>query len=228
MPKLAIVQSSYIPWKGYFDIIHEVDEFIFLDDVQFTPRDWRSRNRIKTPQGPAWLTIPVGGHRHRRICDVQLPQRWADSHWRRIEACYHRAPFFEQYRPILEPAFRENAWRFLSDLNQHLIRTIARDALGIETRFRDSRELELESLKQDRIMEILQKTGGDIYISGPAARSYLRPERFAELNIELRWKDYARYPEYPQFHPPFVHEVTILDLLFHTGPDAPHYVWGWR
>jgi len=226
--RVAILQSNYIPWKGYFDIIHDVDEFIFLDDRQYTKRDWRNRNRIKTPTGTAWLTIPVGDSEARRICDVKLPDSdWARKHWRRLQASYAGAPHFEMYRAMLEEIYLGTTWRSLSEINQHLIGTIAR-TLGIETAFRDSRELELRGNKQERLLDVLRQTGADVYVSGPAARSYIEPSRFAEEGIELRWKDYAGYPEYPQLHPPFVHEVTVLDLLFHTGPDAQHFIWGWR
>ena len=229
MPKcVAILQSNYIPWKGYFDIIHDVDEFFFHDDLQYTKQDWRNRNRIKTAAGPEWLTIPVGVREDRMICEVELPRDgWAREHWRRIEQAYGRAPHFERYRPMLEEIYLRREWHLLSELNQHLIREIAR-ALGITTRFRDSRELELRGRKQDRVLEILKQAEADVYVSGPAARSYLDPQRFAEEGIELRWKSYAGYPEYPQFHPPFVHEVTVLDLLFHTGDEAWRSIWGWR
>lgn len=230
MPKrVAILQSNYIPWKGYFDIIHDVDEFIFHDDLQYTKQDWRNRNRIKSARGAAWLTIPVGASEERRICDVELPANdWAMSHWRRIESEYRRAPYFEKYRPFLESVYRATTWRTLSDLNQHLIRTIAHDFLGIRTRFRDSRELGLRLKGQQRVLETLRHAGAGVYVSGPAARAYIDPVLFQSEGIELVWKDYRGYPEYPQFHPPFQHEVTILDLLFHVGPEAPHYIWGWR
>lgn len=229
MPKrVAILQSNYIPWKGYFDIIHDVDEFIFLDDVQYTKHDWRNRNRIKTPSGPAWLTIPVGQSQSRLICEVELPATdWLRRHWQRIEASYSSAPHFEAYRPCFEKIYLHRTWQRLSDFNQQLIQTISQ-WLGITTRFRDSRELALDGRKQDRVLEILELVDADVYVSGPAARDYLDPQRVADTGVELRWKDYGGYPEYPQLHPPFVHEVTVLDLLFHTGPDAAHYIWGWR
>jgi hypothetical protein len=228
MKRVAILQSNYIPWKGYFDIIHDVEEFIFHDDVQYTKQDWRNRNRIKTPDGLVWLTIPVGASEHRNICDVELPQSWGPGHWRQIERAYARAPYFEMWRPLLEDSFTKTNWRFLSEVNQHLIRTIAREALGLQTRFRDSRELALTGRKQDRVLEILRKVGASTYVSGPAAKSYLDPARFDAEDIELVWKDYSGYPEYPQMYGPFVHEVTVLDLLFHTGADAARFIWGWR
>jgi hypothetical protein len=229
MPKrVAILQSNYIPWKGYFDIIHDVDEFIFHDDLQYTKQDWRNRNRIKTPRGPEWLTIPVGGREKRLICDVELPETsWPRSHWRRLETSYGRARHFERYRTLFEEIYLGTTWRMLSDLNQHIIRTLALE-LGISTRFRDSRDLDLRGRKQERVLEILHWTEAEVYVSGLAAKNYLEEERFAGSGIELVWKEYGGYPEYPQLYPPFLHEVTILDLLFHTGPDAPHCIWGWR
>ena len=228
MPKrLAILQSNYIPWKGYFDIIHDVDEFVFHDDVQYTKQDWRNRNRIKTERGAAWLTIPVGSSEKRRICDVELPASWAAGHWRRIESAYRRAPHFRTIAPRLESVWRR-PWRFLSDLNQHLIRTIATELLGVTTRFLDSRDFDLRGRGEDRVLEIVEKSGAGVYVSGPAGKAYLDPACFSARGVELVWKSYDGYPEYPQFHAPFVHEVTILDVLFHTGADAPRYIWGWR
>jgi len=229
MPKrVAILQSNYIPWKGYFDIIHDVDEFIFLDDVQYTKHHWRNRNRIKTPAGPVWLTIPVGQSQSRLICEVELPATdWALEQWRRIESAYANTPHFEAYRVRVEELYLGRPWRLLSDFNQYVIRSIAQ-WLGMETRFRDSRELPRQGRKQDRVLEILEQVEADVYLSGPSARNYLDPRRFDDARIELRWKDYTGYPRYPQLHPPFVHEVTVLDLLFHTGPEAAHYIWGWR
>jgi hypothetical protein len=229
MPKrVAILQSNYIPWKGYFDIIHDVDEFIFHDDLQYTKQDWRNRNRIKTPLGPEWLTIPVGSSERRLICEVDLPTTsWARFHWRRLQETYGRARHFERYRPLFEDIYLGKKWLLLSDLNQHIIRAIARE-LGIPTGFRDSRELNLNERKQERVLQILEKVDATAYISGPTASGYLEKERFDACGIELMWKDYQGYPEYPQFHPPFLHEVTILDLLFHVGPEGPEYIWGWR
>ncbi|HEX8409247.1 MAG TPA: WbqC family protein [Thermoanaerobaculia bacterium] len=229
MPKrVAILQSNYIPWKGTFDLIHDVDEFVFLDDVQYTRQDWRNRNRIKTDRGARWLTIPVGTHLDRRLCDVELPDSWAAEHWRELTRWYAGAPFFEWCRPVVEPLYRDGPFRLLSDWNQHAIRTIARDLLGITTHFRDSRELERRGRGQEHVLGLLQQLDAGAYVSGPAAKAYLEPERFAAAGIELVWKSYDGYPESPQFHPPFAHDVTILDLLFHTGPRAPWFIWGWR
>ncbi|MCS6774934.1 MAG: WbqC family protein [Chloroherpetonaceae bacterium] len=230
MTRVAVLQSNYLPWKGYFDIIHDVELFVFYDDVQYTRNDWRNRNRIKTPSGPLWLTVPVGTALDRRICDVTLPPdpRWAEKHWKTLRQYYGKAPYFALYADLLRHVYLECAWATLSELNQYLIRTISRDLLGISTNFADSREYALTGRRQERLLQLLQAVGATEYLSGPAARSYIDPEAFAQAGIHLRYKDYAGYPEYPQFHPPFDHHVTILDLLFHTGPQAPYYIWGWR
>jgi hypothetical protein len=224
--RVAILQSNYIPWKGYFDIIHDVDEFVFLEHVQYTKGDWRNRNRIKTANGVRWLSIPVGADDRRRVCDVALPSGWGTKHWRHITESYRKAPYFAAHQPLLEESYRR-PWRTLTEVNQHFIRLIAAE-LGMSTRFVDSRDLDVHSHRQQLVLDILERLGAGVYVSGPAAKSYIEPERFAERGIELVWKSYGGYPEYPQSHPPFVHEVTVLDLLFHTGPDAPRYIWGWR
>lgn len=227
--RVAIVQSSYIPWKGFFDIIHGVDEFVFLDDVQFTIRDWRSRNRIKTPNGLLWLTVPVGSDRNRLIRDVKLDDpSWQEKHWKTIFHNYAKAPHFGHYRPLIEEMYLGTRWATLSEMNQAMTKRIATEVLGLSTRFTDSREYSPEGSKLDLILDIVRKTGATTYISGPAAKDYIDPLRFHEAGVALEYQDYAGYPEYPQLYPPFEHAVSVLDLMFNAGDSAPHYIWGWR
>lgn len=228
MTRLVILQSSYIPWKGYFDLIHDADLFIFYDDVQFTPRDWRSRNQIKTPHGTKWLSVPVGSKRSRLICDVDIPSdRWQQDHYLALLNLYGKSPYFLDYGWLLEAIYKERSWKSLSELNQTATRLIAKH-LGIDTLFRDSREFCSQGAKLDKLIDLIKKTGADTYISGPSAKAYIDEERFKQEGIKLIWKDYSGYPEYPQLFPPFEHAVTVLDLLFNVGPEASHYIWGWR
>jgi hypothetical protein len=229
MNRVAVIQSNYIPWKGYFDIIHDADLFIFHDDIQYTKNDWRNRNKIMTPKGASWLTIPVGAHEDRLICEIELKDHsWTKKHWRQLEQYYSKAPCFSKYREFFRNVYLERKWSSLSELNQFLIKTITRDFLGITTEFKDSREYDLKSRKLGRLLELLHRAGADIYISGPSAKNYIDEKRFKEAGIQLVYKDYSNYPEYSQFYPPFNHYVTVLDLLFHAGPDSPWYIWGWR
>jgi len=224
--RVAVLQSNYLPWKGYFDLIHDVDLFVFYDDVQYTTGDWRNRNRIKTPRGLDWLTIPVPRGR-RLISEVEVTDaQWRSHHWAQIRENYRRAEFFEQFRPFCERLYLHETEPRLSAINQALITTIARDFLGVRTEFADSRQYKLRGHRLDRLLDLLEQVGATEYLSGPAAKAYVDPTRFVERGISLVWKDYGDYREYPQFFPPFSHRVTILDLLFHTGPAAPSFIWG--
>ena len=224
--KVAVLQSNYLPWRGYFDIIHDVDVFVFYDDVQYTVNDWRNRNRVKTANGPIWLTVPVGNQNDRRICDVELrDETWARKHWRTVEQSYGRAPHFEFGAGFLRELFARR-WTSLSELNQTAITLIARERLGITTRFRDSREFLVDGQKGDRLLRLLQAVGATEYISGPSAKAYLDVDAYARAGIAVRWKDYSAYPEYPQLHGAFVPNVSIIDLLVSCGPSSPEFIWG--
>ncbi len=227
--RVAILQSNYIPWKGYFDIIHQVDLFIFYDDVQYTVRDWRHRNKIKTDKGAEWVSVPVGDDRNRLVCDVAISDpAWQVKHWRTLQQNYGRSPHFERYRAYFEDVYLGQQWKSLSALNHSLIKHIARDFLGIVTEFADSRCWQLHGHKLDRLLELAEQSGATTYLSGPSAKEYIDPERFTKADIHLEWMSYSGYPEYPQRFPPFEHGVSVVDLLFNVGPDAPWYIWGWR
>ncbi|MHC8387630.1 WbqC family protein [Pseudomonas sp. MDT2-39-1] len=229
MKTVVVLQSNYIPWKGYFDLIHDADYFIFYDDLQFTKNDWRNRNLIKGHTGPQWLTIPVGSDAQRLITEVKLIDlRWQVKHWKTIEQQYSKAPYFLTYKDFFEEIYLARAWTNLSELNQHIIRRISTELLGIKTIFQDSRDYMVTGKKLDRLMDLLVKAGTQRYVSGPAAKDYINSDRFSELNIELVWKNYGGYPQYAQRFPPFEHGVSIIDLLFNVGPEAAWYIWGWR
>lgn len=226
--RVAVLQSSYIPWKGYFDIIHDVDTFIFYDDVQFTYQDWRSRNRVIANGAPTWLTVPTGGNIKRLINEVELADSgWQKKHWSTIRHAYTKSRHFREYSALAEDLYLGTSWKSLSEMNQTFTRRIA-GALGIRTEFRDSLEFNASGGKLDRLIDLLVKAGATHYLSGPAARSYIDPQRFDEAGIKLEYKDYAGYPEYRQLSHEFEHAVSVLDMLFNVGADAPHYIWGWR
>ena len=225
--RVAIVQSSYIPWKGYFDLIRAADEFILLDDVQFTKRDWRSRNRIKTQHGPAWLTIPVRtkGLYTQLIQDTYVSEsRWREEHFATLRASYSRAPFFRNFLETLALLYRpREGEERLSDVNLRFINIIC-GLLGITTPIRWSTDYGAPAGKNERLIELCRKAGATDYLSGPNARGYLNEAQFAASGIRVQFADYSGYPEYPQPWPPFEHHVSVLDLLFSVGLDAPHYL----
>ena len=229
MKKVVILQSNYIPWKGYFDIIHDADLFVFYDDVQYTKNDWRNRNRIRTPDGTKWLTIDIESHLTQLICEVKFKiKRWNIKQWETIKQFYGKTPFFKQYRPFFEELYLVKDYESLSDFNQYTIQQIAGEILGIKTKFSDSRIYEKNKKRTDRLIDILMQTGASAYISGPIAKNYIEKDKFIDAGISLIYKDYTGYPEYPQPYEGFDHYVTILDLIFNVGTDAPWYIWGWR
>ncbi|MGD0464558.1 MAG: WbqC family protein [Tepidisphaeraceae bacterium] len=220
--RIAILQSSYIPWKGYFDLIRAVDEFILFDDVQYTRQDWRNRNIVKTPRGAQWLTVPVKGKgKFGQTIEETLVSdpHWARRHWQVIAHNYRGAPFFAQYRPAFETAYLECREERLSRIN-HRFLTLICSLLNIRTKISWSRDYVVSEGKTQRLVELCRQAGATEYLSGPAARDYIQPELFAEGGIGLRYVDYDGYPEYPQLFPPFEHKVSVVDLLFNTGPDA--------
>jgi WbqC-like protein len=224
--KVAIVQSSYIPWKGYFDLIRQTDEFILFDDVQFTKRDWRSRNRIKTPQGPCWLSIPVkvkGLYRQAIKDTIVSDTTWNQQHWRAIQFNYARAPYFKTYQEALADLFLGCTNVSLSAINYRFISGLCR-LLGITTPLSWTMDYTLAPGKTERLISLCQQAGASEYVSGPSARAYIEAPLFEQAGISLSFFDYDGYPEYPQLHPPFDHYVSVIDLLVNTGPDALRYM----
>jgi hypothetical protein len=224
--RIAIVQSNYLPWKGYFDLIRSVDEFVLFDDAQYTRRDWRNRNRIKTAQGMAWLTIPVqaSGNYLTAIKDIEVSDRsWGLQHWRTLSSHYARAPYFRDYAERFERLYRETTDTHLSLINRRWLEALC-DMLSIRTRFSWSMDYAVVPGQSERLVGICRQAGATAYVSGPSARAYLQPEIFDQAGIALEYFDYAGYREYPQLFPPFEHRVSVVDLIFNAGPRALDYL----
>jgi hypothetical protein len=224
LKKVAILQSNYIPWKGYFDLIASVDEFIIYDDMQFTKNDWRNRNKIKTPKGVEWLSVPVGQNIDRKIREVEIPDdRWQLKHWKTFMANYRGAPYYKPISEILEPFYLAKQHKNLSLLNKELIDLIC-SYLSIETKLKNSWDYKLVVGKTERLVDLCSKAMATKYISGPAAKDYLDVKMFKDAGIEVCWYDYSGYPVYPQLWGEFEHGVSILDLLFNCGPHSRKYM----
>ena len=225
----VILQPSYIPWRGYFHQIRKADVFVFYDDVQYDHRGWRNRNRIKTPRGAEWLTIPVLAKgvqaRNIPICDVQIcwDRPWNTTHLRALQHNYAQAPFFSRYQAMLERWYQRHPDR-LADFDIETTVELAREIGITDTRFLKSSDLGCSGAKTERLLQILKKVGATHYISGPAAKEYLDVERLSGEGIGVEWMTYD-YPEYPQLFAAFDPYVSIVDLLLMTGPRAAEYIW---
>lgn len=227
MQKSAIItQSNYIPWKGYFDSLHKTDVFVVYDDMQYTKRDWRNRNLIKTPNGLKWLTIPVEvkGKYFQKIKDTRIAENgWNISHWDTIKQNYKQAPAFKEMGPIIEEWFKTCEYEYLTEVNLHFINHI-NSYLGIKTEIRDSSEFILAEEKTERLVNICKALEIKEYYSGPAAKAYMDEMQFAKAGIQVMYWDYSNYPVYEQLYPPFEHGVSIIDLLLHQGSNAVNYL----
>jgi len=224
--RVGILQSNYIPWKGYFDIVNSVDEFILLDDVQYTRQDWRNRNKIKTPNGARWLSIPVHidclyaqNTNETRIADDKWPRR----HWDTIVTWYKKARCFDEYAAHFEELYLACNETLLSRINHRFIVAI-NDMLGITTRVSWSHDYAQTAGKSRRLVSLCVQSGATRYLSGPSAKDYLDLGAFQEAGIQVEWANYDNYSEYEQLYPPFVHNVSVIDLIFNQGPRAVRYM----
>ncbi len=225
---VAVSQSNYIPWKGYFDLIASADEFVILDCVQFTRRDWRNRNKIKTPNALIWLTVPVKvkGKYNQAIKDVEIEKEiWKEEHWKSIELNYKRSKYFEEISAWLKPLYLESNYKNLSELNKKFILEIC-SYLDVKTKIIDSNMFKTSRDKSQRILDIVNQLDGDVYLSGPSAKAYINIENFHKNNIKIKWMKYENYPIYDQLWGKFENNVSIIDLLFNCGPKSSFFING--
>jgi hypothetical protein len=214
--RVVVLQSNYLPWKGYFDLIQNAEVFVYYDEVQYTKNDWRNRNRICSKNGVQWLTIPISRDAVKlKVSEVTLPgARWQEDHFKTLHCSYRPARCFPQIEPLLRDFYQTRTWARLSELNRHCTESIAR-LLGLTTRFLDSRDFDLTGDRVERLVSLLRQVGATEYLSGPSARDYLAGSEglFEQAGIRLLYKSYESYPEYPQLHAPFEHAVSVLDVL---------------
>jgi hypothetical protein len=223
--KVAILQSNYIPWKGYFDIIASADAFVVYDHVQYTKNDWRNRNKIKTSNGLLWLTIPVKQvHLEQRINETQIQlSTWNKKHWETIKTYYAKTPYFKTYASELQELYLGCTSTYLSEINLRFLRFFC-EKLGINTPLITSTSLDLVGDKTSVLVNICKQLGSSVYISGPSAKNYIQQNLFQEAGIKIEWMDYQNYPVYRQLYPPFEHGVSILDLFLNEGHNATNYL----
>ena len=226
-PKIvAVIQSCYIPWRGFFDVINMSDEFVLYDDAQYTRRDWRNRNQIKTAQGLKWLTIPVEvkGKYHQKIGDTRIADpNWPRLHWETIHHVYSKAACFHEYSGLIEQLYLGCRETMLSMVNYRFL-TAINQLLGIHTKISWSSDYRLDGDKSVRLLNICKQAGATHYLSGPSAKAYLDEALFRREGVEVVWIDYSGYREYRQQHPPFAPHVSIVDLLLNEGAGARKFL----
>lgn len=218
--RLAVLQPSYLPWLGYFDQIDRVDVFVYYDDVQYDKNGWRNRNRVKGPNGPAWLTVPVkhSGLGLQRICDAEIDgDGWRQKHLRSIAQFYAKAPYADRYIPGLTELLGRS-WDRLVDLDIAVNAAII-GWLGLSAEIVRSSTLDIAGDRNERLIGISRHFGANHYLSGNAAQSYVDLEAFTAAGIAVEWQNYS-HPAYPQLHGDFVSHLSIIDLLMNVGPES--------
>lgn len=214
--KVAILQSNYLPWKGYFDLINSVDVFVIYDCAKYTKNDWRNRNIIYSKQGKQWLTIPISSSSVKLCIDAVriTDSRWQNIHAKTLITSYSRAPQFNQLRELINYFLLHRKWDYLTELNTALIKWI-NQRIGITTEIRNAREFSLQQNRIERLLGILTEIGAKEYLSGPSASAYLEGQEnfFEERGIKLRYKSYGPYLPYKQLKEPFESSVSIIDLI---------------
>ena len=225
--RVAIVQSNYIPWKGYFDLINSVDEFVLYDDVQYTKRDWRNRNMIKTATGLQWLSVPIDvkGRYLQKICEARISDAtWQKKHWASIVGAYAKASGFQEGRDLLEPLYGSSKFVHLSEMNRVFLQALCR-FLGIATKISVSMDYKIDGEdKTEKLVSLCKQAGATDYLSGPSAKCYMSESLFHSEGITVSYFDYSGYREYRQLHGAFEHGVSVIDLIMNEGLGANQFL----
>lgn len=221
--RIAVLQPSYLPWLGYFDQIARVDAFVFYDDVQYDRDGWRNRNRIKTETAEhwQWLTVPVllKGKHGSKINEVEInnTEHWRRKHLAALSQWYRRTPFFKDVIGFFEDLYARE-WKSLCELATTSVRELCA-LMGIRTPLHFSSGLGVAGERVERLVRLCEHFGADEYLTGDAAEDYLDPEAFAQKNIRIVYQRY-HHPRYPQLYGEFVSHLSIVDLLFNSGPAS--------
>ena len=215
---LTAHQPVYLPWLGLFHKIAISDAFCYFDDVQYLKKDWNNRNKIKTPNGAIWLTVPVltKNYREKPIRQIEINNsiNWRKKHWKSIYLSYKKASYFNQYADFFEDVYNKE-WRYLTEINEYMLKWFLKE-LGIKVKYYKASELNFKGYKSGLIFDMCKKIGADIYIFGTLGKDYAKEENFNKKGIKIYFQDY-KHPVYQQLYGEFIPYMSIVDLLFNCG-----------
>jgi hypothetical protein len=226
MKRLAIIQSSYIPWKGFFDFISRCDAYIIYDSAAFSKGHWHNRNKIKRDRGSPWLTIPVktADRLGQPLDEVTVVEGWAERHWDIIAQSYEGSTYFEAEGGELKTLFESLAREpLLTKINEGFLQWLSQK-LGLKTQILRDRSFSFSGDRTERLVQLCKMVGATNYLSGPSAKEYLDVQQMEEAAVTVEWMTYGPYRAYPQPHGDFVHEVSVLDTLLCTGPEFRNFI----
>ncbi|NQU57183.1 MAG: WbqC family protein [Rhodospirillales bacterium] len=218
---LTAHQPVYLPWLGLFHKIAMADRFVSFNQVQYQPKDWNNRNKIKTGDEPAWLSVPVNrkGYLEKKFCDIEINNQmpWGRKHWGTLVHNYGKAPYFKKYADYFEDVYKRE-WKTLAELDEVMLQWFL-DTLSIDTKIESAGDFDFKGEKSGLVLDMCQKLGADIYIFGIQGREYADTEAFQAAGVRAEFQDY-QHPEYPQQYGDFVSHMGIVDLLFNCGDDS--------
>ena len=218
---LTAHQPVYLPWLGLFHKIALAETFVYFDQVQYLPKDWMNRNKIRTKSGSIWLTVPVlrKGYRDLKTSEIEINNstNWQKKHLRSISLNYKKSPYFENYIPFFEDVYSRK-WEFLGDLNEYMLKWFL-DELGIKVNFLNAKNFKFEGEKSSLILNMCKKLDASTYIFGTLGKDYANVHEFEKNNVKLIFQDY-NHPKYSQLYNEFVSHLSVIDLLFNHGPKS--------
>lgn len=217
---LTAHQPAYLPWLGYFHKIAISDIFVSLDNVQFEKNSFSNRNKIKTANGSAWLSVPIKmvGHMGKTIKEMEIDNHlnWTEKHWKSIYLNYKKAPYFNLYCDFLEDAYKRQ-WNDLCGLTEYLTKYFLEE-LGIKTKISKQSDLKNKGKKQELIVELCKELNADTFVFGKLGENYVDTSYFTQNNINVYFQDYI-HPVYNQIWDGFTNNLSIIDLLFNIAKN---------
>ena len=218
---LTAHQPVYLPWLGLFHKIALAETFVYFDQVQYLPKDWMNRNKIRTKSGSIWLTVPVlrKGYRDLKTSEIEINNSidWQKKHFRSISLNYKKSPYFENYIPFFEDVYSRK-WNFLGDLNEYMLKWFL-DELGIKVNFLNANDFKFQGEKSSLILNMCKELNASTYIFGMLGKDYADVQEFEKNNIGLIFQNY-NHPKYSQLYREFISHMSVIDLLFNHGPKS--------
>tara|TARA_Y100001936_G_scaffold240864_1_gene275909 strand:- start:3346 stop:4050 length:705 start_codon:yes stop_codon:yes gene_type:complete len=218
---LTAHQPVYLPWLGLFHKIALSDTYVFFDQVQYLPKDWMNRNKINSPNGEIWLTVPVlrKGHRELKTSEIQINNEtdWRKKHLRSILMNYKKSEYFDEYFYFFENVYGKK-WEYLSELNEYMLKWFLNE-LEINVEFLKASDLDFDGKKSLLVLDMCKKLKADTYIFGELGKNYVDENSFENENINLIFQNY-QHPSYNQLSKNFISHLSIIDVLFNHGPKS--------
>ncbi|SDH15097.1 WbqC family protein [Roseospirillum parvum] len=219
---LTAHQPVYLPWLGLFHKIALADSFVSFNQVQYQSKDWNNRNKIKTPQGALWLSVPVKkkGRLERLYTDIEIDNEtpWSRKHWGSLKGAYSKSRHFKKYADFFEDTYNNREFRTLVELNEYMLEWFI-DQLGIKVKTTTMDKHCFSGKKSGLVLDMCQKMGANHYIFGEQGRDYANIDEFKASGVVPHFQSYS-HPTYPQLHGPFISHLSIVDLLFNHGEDS--------